>query len=172
MTYREQELELIRQTLEAVKADIIKAIDDTGKRASGRTQASMQVEMGAEGGRLTGRPYFQGLEIGRPGGRVPMGFRAIIRQWIIDKGITVQLVPYKTDRKHKYSVQERSLLLAAGAIAETIRRRGTVLHRSGKRDDVYTTIIRERVAELHSRLANVARVEIENEYDKYTGVRE
>jgi hypothetical protein len=90
---------------------------------------------------------------GRPAGRLPFNFVAIIKQWIIDKGISVKQVAYKTSRQHKYSVQERSLNMAAGAIAHNIEVSGTQLFKSGGRQDIYSDVIAEEVAELRKQLA-------------------
>ena len=145
--------ELVLDCLERVRVRIWQNIDTTGTKASGRTQESMWIESTPTGGRLWGRPYFQSVETGRPAGRVPFNFVAIIKQWIIDKGISVKQVAYKTSRQHKYSVQERSLNMAAGAIAHSIETTGTQLFKSGGRHDIYSDVIAEEVAQLRKDLA-------------------
>ena len=145
--------ELVLDCLERVRVRIWQNIDTTGTKASGRTQESMRIESTPTGGRLWGRPYFQSVETGRPAGRVPFNFVAIIKQWIIDKGISVKQVAYKTSRQHKYSVQERSLNMAAGAIAHSIETTGTQLFKSGGRHDIYSDVIAEEVAQLRKDLA-------------------
>lgn len=145
--------ELVLDCLERVRVRIWQNIDTTGTKASGKTQESMWIESTPTGGRLWGRPYFQSVETGRPAGRVPFNFVAIIKQWIIDKGISVKQVAYKTSRQHKYSVQERSLNMAAGAIAHSIETTGTQLFKSGGRHDIYSDVIAEEVAQLRKDLA-------------------
>lgn len=148
---------LLEETLERIRRRIAENINAKGLRASGATERSMQVEMGENRGRLTGRPYFQSLELGRPGGKVPVRFVDIIRKWIEDKRIPVRMVPYKrvpsARWQPKYSVEERSLRMMAGAIAESIRKRGTVLYRSGGRKDIYSDVISEEVERLEGLLA-------------------
>ena len=145
--------ELVLDCLERVRVRIWQNIDTTGTKASGRTQESMRIESTPTGGRLWGRPYFQSVETGRPAGRVPFNFVAIIKQWIIDKGLSVQQIAYKTNRQHKYTVEERSLNMAAGAIAHSIETTGTQLFKSGGRHDIYSDVIAEEVAELRKQLA-------------------
>ena len=145
--------ELVLDCLERVRLRIWQNIDTTNTKASGKTQESMWIERTPTGGRLWGRPYFQSVETGRPAGRVPFNFVSIIKQWIIDKGISIKQVAYKTSRQHKYSVQERSLNMAAGAIAHNIEVSGTRLFKQGGRHDIYSDVIAEEVAQLRRELA-------------------
>lgn len=149
----------MRAALERIRAKITQNIDDKGLKASGKTAASMRIEGDVYGMRLVGRPYFQSLELGRPAGRVPHNFAGIIRQWIIDKGIAVRMVPYKRQPsarwQPKYSVQERSLRMMAGSIAHSIATRGTLLYRQGGRDDVYSPVIAEEVEVLQKKYVEI-----------------
>lgn len=140
-------------TLERIRQRIDANITDTGTRASGRTQESMHVVTTMTGAMLVGRQYFQSVETGRPAGGVPANFRDIIKQWILDKGIAVQILRYKTNRKHKYTEEERSLNAAAGAIAYTIAAFGSSLFRRGGRQDIYTNVINEEVAQMRQDVA-------------------
>lgn len=144
----DRERQLIHECLERIRDKIISNIDSHGLKASGRTQASLVIEDGVDSGVLKGRPYFQSLEVGRPAGPVPSNFREIIGQWIVDKGINIRLIPYKTDRPHKYTVEERSFNMAVGAICHTIAERGTKLYREGGDETVYSTVIGPSVEEL------------------------
>lgn len=143
----------VLDTLERVRQRIDANITDTGTRASGRTQESMHIVTTMSGAMLVGRQYFQSVETGRPAGAVPMNFRDIIKQWLIDKGIAVRILRYKTNRKHKYTEEERSLNAAAGAIAHTIAMIGTSLYRNGGRKDIYTNVIDEEVAKMRQDIA-------------------
>lgn len=148
--------DIIYRSLERIRSNIADNINSKGLRASGKTEKSMRIEMYDEGGRLWGRQYFQSLEEGRPAGKVPYNFASIIKQWIRDKGIAVQLVPYKRRASErwqpKYSVEERSLNMAAGAIAHSIATRGTLLFRQGGRRDIYTPIIEEETKRLEGEI--------------------
>ena len=68
--------------------------------ASGRTSRGMQVQRYEHGVRLvlTGDDVapLATLEVGRRGGKVPMGFTDIIEQWSRDKGLTF---PNEGDRR-------------------------------------------------------------------------
>lgn len=83
-------MELVASELEALKQRIIENHRNAGQVASGRTIASLKVEITEDGGVLWGRSAFGTLETGRKGGKVPAGFWKIIRQWMDDKGIQVE----------------------------------------------------------------------------------
>lgn len=144
--------ELVIGCLERIKERITENIRTSGEWASGKTAESMVVIPTERGGMLKGRPYFQSLEDGRPAGRVPYDFASIIRQWIIDKGIAVTPMPYKTNRPHKYTPADRGLNHMASAIAWSIKENGTRLYRTGGRDDIYSNVIAEEVEKLKRRL--------------------
>ena len=156
---------LIVACLERIRARIAANINDKGLRASGKTEASMyqpdSIRLTDTGAQLVavGRGYFQSLELGRPAGRVPRGFAAIIRQWILDKGLSVRMIPYKRQPSErwqpKYSVEERSLRAAAGAIAHNIATRGTRLYQQGGRRDIYTPVIEEEVKILEAEIGRL-----------------
>lgn len=145
--------------LERIRLKIVENINSKGLRASGKTERSMHIERDEYGMRLVGLPYFQSLELGRPAGRVPRNFRSIIRQWIIDKGLSVRMIPYKRQPSErwqpKYSVEERSLRIMAGAIAHTIATRGTLLYRQGGRMDIYSPVIAEEVEQLSRQYTDI-----------------
>lgn len=95
-----------------------------GQKASGRTIASLRVEVSDDGGVLFGRMAFGALETGRRGGRVPKGFYHIILQWVKDKGISVE-----------------NPKTFAWFVSRKIAREGTSLFRSGGRADIYSNEI-------------------------------
>lgn len=147
--------ELAIKILEDAALRIKQNIQKKGITASGRTEKSIKVV--ERGGKIQlikedGRNApIETLEIGRPGGAVPKGFNQIILEWIKDKGVQVDLIPYKTNRPHKYTVQERSERLAAGAIAYTIRESGTGRHRT-PRNDVYSNVVEETILKLRKEI--------------------
>jgi hypothetical protein len=147
---------------------IVQKIDSQGIRASGRTQESLKVEDRGESIVLVQEADeksapFETLQFGRPGGSVPMGFAGIIRQWIIDKGIQTDPIPYKraaTARwQPKYTADERGLMAAAGAIAEKIRKVGTDRNASPNMN-VYTEPINGAVDELAEMLMDLIVTEV------------
>lgn len=121
-------MELVSSELEALKQKVIENQKNSGQIASGRTIASMKVEVTEDGGVLWGRSPFGTLETGRKPGKVPAGFWKIIRQWMDDKGIQVQ----KPDS-------------FAYLVARKIANEGTQLFRNGGRDDIYSPEVKDTV---------------------------
>lgn len=163
--------------LEEIALRIKSNMDKAGVNASGRTKESVKVVEIPNGGRIVARQYFQGLEIGRPAGRTPYNFVEIIKQWILDKGLSVPPnVPYKTNRPHKYPQNERSLYTMASAIAYSIKRRGYDPWRNGGRvkpptDDIYSQAIQEGVEEINYDMDLDMRRWVSSLYNQYTGKR-
>ena len=125
---RDKVMELVSSELEALKHTVIENQKNSGQVASGRTIASMKVEVTEDGGVLWGRSPFGTLETGRKPGKVPAGFWKIIRQWMDDKGIQVQ----KPDS-------------FAYLVARKIANEGTQLFRNGGRDDIYSPEVKDTV---------------------------
>ena len=125
---RDKVMELVSSELEALKQKVIENQKNSGLVASGRTIASMKVEVSEDGGVLWGRSPFGTLETGRKPGKVPAGFWKIIRQWMDDKGIQVQ----KPDS-------------FAYLVARKIANEGTQLFRNGGRDDIYSPEVKDTV---------------------------
>ena len=149
-----------------IKADIEENMKKYRRNASNRSVKSLKVEtqedgQGHEHVILWGNSSFLVMERGRAGGRVPKSFYQIIRQWIIDKGIKVRQIPYKTDRPHKYTVKERSLNIAAGVIAYNIMKYGTRLHRDQDFDDIFTSSIEREIEQMQQDIIFVASLEVE-----------
>ena len=132
---------------------------NAGQVASGRTLRSITYEVREDGGSLFGRFPFGTLETGRRAGGTPLGFAQIIRQWIIDKGLPVQPIPYirkPSERwQPKYSPEERGLRSMAGAIAHKIRTQGTSLFRQGGRADIYSNEIPDTIERVTQRISKV-----------------
>lgn len=125
---RDKVMELVSSELEALKQKVIENQKNSGQVASGRTIASMKVEVTEDRGVLWGRSPFGTLETGRKPGKVPAGFWKIIRQWMDDKGIQVQ----KPDS-------------FAYLVARKIANEGTQLFRNGGRDDIYSPEVKDTV---------------------------
>ena len=125
---RDKVMELVSSELEALKQKVIENQKNSCQVASGRTIASMKVQVTEDGGVLWGRSPFGTLETGRKPGKVPAGFWKIIRQWMDDKGIQVQ----KPDS-------------FAYLVARKIANEGTQLFRNGGRDDIYSPEVKDTV---------------------------
>lgn len=151
--------EIISGHLEHVKNEIANRMAALGRNASGRSVRSLSTEATETHGILWGAKSFIVMERGRRGGGVPKGFVGIIRQWIIDKGINVTPIPSK--RPSSISPQERGLRSMSGAIAYSIMKRGTRLHRDGRFDDIFTSCINKEMEELAKEISFFASMEIE-----------
>ncbi len=147
---------ILSEELYELRRRIIEHHIAAGEKASGRTVESLRVEVSDTGGVLFGRKAFGTLETGRKAGTGPKGFTQIIRQWILDKGIAYEAIPYvrvASDRwTPKYTPEERGLRSLAGAIAGKIRNEGTALFRSGGRDDIYSQEIPKTIDSIRSRV--------------------
>lgn len=134
--------ELVLQCLERIRERITENIRTSGEWASGKTAESMRIEETERGGRLIGRPDFWSLEEGSepsPLHKYPANFQQIIYDWMEAKGIAPG--------------DQYEHVTAAAAIAWFIRKNGTRLYREGGRQDIYSNVIDEEVAELKKSLS-------------------
>lgn len=164
------QLDELHKLLDKMVSEIRENLAKTKTNASGRTSTSLRVVMTENGGQIWGRKYFRGVEQGRAGGAVPRNFTAIIRQWIIDKGLTPSAIPYKrtpsANWQPKYTPDERGLRQMASAIAHTIAKSGTSLYRKGGRQDIFTNVIEENKPSL---VKLATKIFTDNLYGKYNG---
>ena len=122
--------------LEALKERIRENMETAGENASHRTEQSFAVEVYDGGVRLVARAGDRApldtLEIGRPGGKVPSGFTAILEQWSRDKGLQFQ-----SDRERR---------TFAYLLGKRIQREGT--RRNAQHEDIYSTAVNEAVKKI------------------------
>ena len=135
-----------------LREDISANIERLGLRASGKTQASLRVVQHGDEIMLVGRKFFSALQYGSSGWTGITGikctfqqFKAIIRQWISDKGLWF-------DDPDK----------ASSAIASKIMREGTKLHRNDGYIDVYDSLIEEAIADIEAMPTGLLTTEIDN----------
>ena len=154
---------IVAEELERLKGRIISNMYAQKAVASGNTIRSLKVVPINSGAKLESdqRMPFGGLETGRKGGNVPppvvngvpVGFAAIIYKWMQTKGVHSNRVePYKTNRPHKYSEQERADRSMSFAIARSIMEKGTRLFQDGGRDTIYSREIPETLLRVQKRL--------------------
>lgn len=147
--------EIVLEELTYLQSRIADNIQSTKRNASGRTIKSMHIESRAQGGTLFGRSYFGALETGREPGKIPLNFTEVIKQWILDKGISYQAIEYKRKEsakwKPKYTAQERGLNSFASAVAFSIMNNGTKLYRDGGDSDVYSKEIPKTIQAIQKR---------------------
>ena len=139
---------IVFEELEDLRKRIISNIDSSGGRASGRTSESMRTDGSENRGVLFGRMAFGTLETGRKPGKVPAGFYQIIKQWVIDKGISFD------------SQSERNSF--AYLVSRKIAREGTQLYRRGADTDVYTAEVPETISRIKDRVGFLMRMEFES----------
>ena len=131
--------------MESLRKRIIDNHLKAGQKASGKTIASMRIEVDEQGGILFGRKAFGTLETGRKGGRVPKGFYHILLQWVKDKGIQVE--------KPK---------TFAYFVARKIEKEGTRLYRQGGRDDIYSNEIPKTTERILRRITGFLGADVES----------
>ena len=147
----------ILQILDEARTQIVSNIDSQNIKASGKTQASLKVEDRGQSLVLVQKPDgapFETLQYGREGGKIPRGFNAIIKQWIIDKGIIPdEQPPYKRKESvnwvPKYTPQERNLIAAAGAMAANIKENGTKRYKQPN-ENVYSDVLTKTIEKLEN----------------------
>nr|DAN89898.1 MAG TPA: hypothetical protein [Caudoviricetes sp.] len=157
---------ILAEEIDALRKRIIANIQASGEVASGRTMDSLRVEANEQEGILWGRKAFGTLETGRKGGKIPAGFVLTLSEWIKNKRIPVSPMPYKRKPsekwKPKYSPQERGYMSFAGALAHTIKTKGTSLYRSGGRSDIYSNEIPITIENISNRILKSFETEVEH----------
>lgn len=138
MAGKDEALGILKYELNDLRLRIIDNHIRARQKASGRTIASMRVEVTENSGILWGRKAFGTLETGRRPGRVPKGFYKIILDWIEAKGIRVE--------KPK---------TFAYFIARKIAREGTQLYRDGGRDDIYSKEIDKTIKNIMEKVFGI-----------------
>lgn len=144
-TIKDDVLQVVGDELKSLRERIIANHEAAGQVASGRTRASIKVELTEDGGILWGRQAFSILETGRKPGKVPKGFYQIIRQWVDDKGISVP----KPDS-------------FAYLVARKIAREGTMMYRTGQKKDIYSTDMEKTIHEIEKRVLGIFDTEVEH----------
>lgn len=131
--------EEIMQELEALKERIRQNMDTAGENASHQTEQSFAVDVYDGGVRLVARAGERApldtLEIGRPAGKVPRGFTAILEQWSRDKQIHMS---DKDRRTFAYFLGKR------------IQKEGT--RRNTKHEDIYSSAVEEAVKKIEEKI--------------------
>ena len=148
--------------LNKLRDDIRASIGAHGLRASGRTQESLRVTHEGDEYTLWGRAFFPALQYGSSGWSGKTGirctfeeFKAIIRDWVRDKGINI---------KGQSSQYERAI----GAIAHTIMTSGTKQYRNHAYTDVYDTLIEEAMADIEEIPTGLLSLEVDNIVGEWT----
>lgn len=133
------------ERLERLKVDIQAAMAAKRINASGRTSRSLQVEMDDEGARLVAkagnRAPLETLEIGRPGGGVPGGFRTT-KSGVRDVSNTFKYILIKWAEEKGFELNWGGATMLGRRIAE----KGTL--RNQQPIDVYSTLTKTAAEEI------------------------
>lgn len=150
--------------LEQLKERIVANMRAADAVATGKTIRSLHVVEENDGAALVSDSEmpFGVLETGRRSGKVPAGFQRIIYEWMMAKGVHGEPIPYKTNREHRYTPQERGDRSLAFLIARKIRRDGTSLFRRGGRTDIYTQEIPKAVEEAERTITAIVGAYVED----------
>lgn len=138
---------ILTEALTEAQKEIRDNLASTGTNASGRTSASLTVEVTENSGVLYGRQAFGTVETGRRAGKVPSGFRDIIYQWMQDKGIHASAIGNRSQES-----ADRSM---AYLIALKIANEGSMLYRQGGRNDIYSNVIPITIDRVEREISNV-----------------
>ena len=133
--------------LNNIKNKIAERMVATGRNVSGRSVASLKVEVKDGHGILWGSKSFLAMEKGRGPGAIPMGFTEIIMAWAKAKGISVQ------SRVRQPSNPEAPLRSFAGAVAYNIMKKGTKLYRTKQYDDIFSSVVEEELEKMGEDMA-------------------
>ncbi len=139
--------EILTEHLTVMKTKIAERMATEGRNASGRSVASLAVEVDGDRGILWGSKSFLVMEMGRRPGAVPMGFHEIIYNWAKAKGISAKA---KAGQKQ---TPDKALRSFAGAVAYTIMKKGTKLYRDKQYNDIFSTVLNDELEKMGEDLA-------------------
>ena len=145
--------EILNESLKDMERGIVSRMQQQGRMATGKTAASLSHTATETEGTLSGSAAFLTMERGRRPGKVPSNFAAIIREWIVAKGVSVS-----SNGKN----EEQAITSASYAIARYIQNNGTKLYRTGGFNDIYSTVIKNGTDEMFCKLT----IDISSEIDK------
>lgn len=139
--------EILREHLNNIKTKIAERMAMNKRNASGRSVASLKVDVGDGHATLWGSKSFLVMERGRGPGAIPMGFVEIIMAWAKAKGISAH-------SKSGQNVNRESAIRSfAGAVAFNIMKKGTKIHRTKQYDDIFTTVLNEELEKMSDAMA-------------------
>lgn len=142
-----------------IKVGIAQRMAASGRMASGRSVASLVVDVKDSEGVLSGGKQWETMQRGRGPGKVPSNFREIIKNWVIAKGINVQ--PRK-GQSQRQAIESFSYL-----VTRNIMQKGTKLYRDKGYNDIYDSLLEEEIKKLSAETLAVMEIEIDKINDSY-----
>lgn len=156
--------DIVLRHLQEIQKGITLKMQEQKRTTSGRSVASLQIEeVSADGGVgyvLTGGAQWLTMQRGRGPGKVPFGFKDIIRDWIVRKGINYRQFAPKAK-------PERALQSMSFVIARNIMKKGTKLHRDHGYNDIYDTILAEELEKLEAETVGIISTEVDTITEEY-----
>lgn len=141
--------DIVATRLERLRVDMVASIEEHGITASGRTQRSLTVQRYAGGVRLVAqageRAPLATLEVGRPPGDVPGGFR-MTKAGVLDVSNTFKVILLRWAEDKGFALGWGGATMLGRRIAE----QGTRRHREP--EDVYSTLVREAAKDIRQSL--------------------
>lgn len=142
-----------------IKVGIAQRMAALGRMLSGRSVASLQIEVKDSKGNLSGDKQWETMQRGRRPGKVPSNFREIIKNWVRAKGINIQP---RIGQSQKQAIESFSYL-----VTRNIMQKGTKLYRDKGYNDIYDTLLEEEIKKLTNETASVLELEIDKINDNF-----
>lgn len=142
-----------------IKVGIAQRMAALGRMSSGRSVASLQIEVKDSKGNLSGDKQWETMQRGRRPGKVPSNFREIIKNWVRAKGINIQP---RIGQSQKQAIESFSYL-----VTRNIMQKGTKLYRDKGYNDIYDTLLEEEIKKLTNETASVLELEIDKINDNF-----
>ena len=142
-----------------IKVGIAQRMAALGRMSSGRSVASLQIEVKNSKGILSGDKQWETMQRGRRPGKVPSNLREIIKNWVRAKGINIQP---RIGQSQKQAIESFSYL-----VTRNIMQKGTKLYRDKGYNDIYDTLLEEEIKKLTNETASVLELEIDKINDNF-----
>lgn len=142
-----------------IKVGIAQRMAALGRMSSGRSVASLQIEVKDSKGNLSGDKQWETMQRGRRPGKVPSNFREIIKNWVRAKGINIQP---RIGQSQKQAIESFNYL-----VTRNIMQKGTKLYRDKGYNDIYDTLLEEEIKKLTNETASVLELEIDKINDNF-----
>lgn len=142
-----------------IKVGIAQKMAALGRMSSGRSVASLEVEVKDSEGILSGGKQWETMQRGRRPGKVPSNFREIIKNWVRTKGISIQ--PWK-GQSQKQAIESFSYL-----VTRNIMQKGTKLYRDKGYNDIYDTLLEEEIKKLTDETSSVFELAVDKINDNF-----
>lgn len=142
-----------------IKVGIAQRMAALGRMSSGRSVASLQIEVKNSKGNLSGDKQWEVMQRGRHPGNVPSNFRELIKNWVRAKGINIQP---RNGQSPKQAIESFSYL-----VTRNIMQKGTKLYRNKGYNDIYDTLLEEEINKLAKETESVLELEIDKLNDRF-----